>query len=419
MNGKSTFREMKKLNIGIFVILIISCIPSCMGMDNNKQSLLPSISFSETRNPSLTSIISLPTLKETIITTVTRTLSISYPTKTNTPKPIPTFKPSNTITANMWILTELPISIHAIAIDPQNNSIIYAAGGYSIYRSTDGGIVWNAFESGLPIPISITSLTIDPKNPTTIFAGSTNGLYKYTTDTGQWKKINGGIPAKTKIHCIIINPINTSIIYAGALVNPATGYSDGIVLKSTDGGEEWNIIKSDMLFAFWVSLVIDPHNPNTLYMGIDGSMYKSINGGTNWNQINHGLSNIRAFSLAIDPLSPSTLYVGTADGVYKSTNSGLHWIAIGAGIILQSEVTILSINIDPKSSSTIYVLTSNINYTPMLYKSTNSGNNWVLFNNGFPENEFVDELAIDPINPTKLYAGSYKGIYVMHQVPIS
>src|SRR6185503_10732571 len=57
----------------------------------------------------------------------------------------------------------------AIAIDPSNTNIIYAANNnQGVYKSTDGGSVYTAKNSGF-ISLIINALAIDSVTPTTLY----------------------------------------------------------------------------------------------------------------------------------------------------------------------------------------------------------------------------------------------------------
>ena len=61
-------------------------------------------------------------------------------------------------------------------------------------------------------------------------------------------------------------------------------------------------------------------------------MFESTDGGENWKVLKNGLTTINVRTLAIDPATPTVLYVGTfGDGAFKSTDSGETWNAINTG----------------------------------------------------------------------------------------
>jgi hypothetical protein len=151
-------------------------------------------------------------------------------------------------------------------------------------------------------------------------------------------------------------------------------------------------------------------------------IYKSLNGGGNWNPVNNGLpgaSNpgplVRINTLTIDPQTPSTLYAGTGSfiagdtaGLYKTVDSGATWQQLSSGL---PEVPITGLAIDPQSPNKVYASTFDIwsGYGGHgVYQSTDGGQHWQPINTGLTH-RFVLPLAIDPLSPQKLYAGTFGG----------
>jgi photosystem II stability/assembly factor-like uncharacterized protein len=158
-----------------------------------------------------------------------------------------------------------------------------------------------------------------------------------------------------------------------------------------------------------IKLIIDPLNPSILYTGSFGSgVYKSTDGGVNWIQINAGLPDgSDTYLLSMDPSNPATLYVGTVgDGVFKSTNGGNSWSSINTG--LTSLRVHMAPEIDPSNPSILYVGTESGTEGSVIFKSINGGENWwsVSRNNGLPHGE-VNNLAIDPLDSSTIYAGKH------------
>ena len=61
--------------------------------------------------------------------------------------------------------------INALAVDPQTPDIIYAGTGGGVFKSTDGGASWSAFNNGLTNTV-VQALAIDPQTPAIIYAGT-------------------------------------------------------------------------------------------------------------------------------------------------------------------------------------------------------------------------------------------------------
>jgi hypothetical protein len=107
-----------------------------------------------------------------------------------------------------------------------------------------------------------------------------------------------------------------------------------------------------------------------------------------------------------NPLQPA---LGSYSPAFKSTNGGGNWSASGTG--LPNSVTITTLAIDPLTPSTLYAGTD----ASGVFKSTNGGSSWSAVNTGLPTNLGITALAIDPLTPSTLYAGTstwpYGGVY--------
>jgi len=226
-----------------------------------------------------------------------------------------------------------------------------------------------------------------------------------------------------RVTSIAVHPTNENIIYAG--------FADGGVFKTTDGGNSWLPIFDDQLFLAIGTIVLDPVDPNTVYVGtgdpnisglpsIGDGLYKSTDGGTNWTHL--GLEAQRIISkVAIDPTDTDVLYVAcmglpfgpTPDrGVYKSTDGGQNWDQI---LYLSDTTGVIDMMMNPENPQVLYAagwdrirnnsrsLTSGKG--ARIYRTTDGGENWVKLENGLPGGEQSRiGLAMSGLNPEVVFA---------------
>jgi hypothetical protein len=182
-------------------------------------------------------------------------------------------------------------------------------------------------------------------------------------------------------------------------------------------------------FLPWIkTLAIDPQTPTTLYAGTSGGgVFKSTNGGASWNQT--GLTNVSVLSLAIDPQTPATLYAGTYESsVFKSIDGGATWFKTidGSATCPTTGLTdvglITSLAIDPVVPATLYAALNCYsvndwgewtNTGGAVNKSTDGGNTWSFSS----LSAGVLALAIDPVAPATIYAGTEQIPYGTEQIP--
>jgi photosystem II stability/assembly factor-like uncharacterized protein len=106
-------------------------------------------------------------------------------------------------------------------------------------------------------------------------------------------------------------------------------------------------------------------------------------------------------ALALNPTTPNRLYAGTYwGGVFRSTDSGDNWVAINEGL---TNPTIHALAIDPLTSRRAYAGTRE-----GVFRSTDGGASWI---SAGLTNLSVYALAINPLSSNTLYAGTGDGVF--------
>ena len=338
-----------------------------------------------------------------------------------------------------WI-TQHGLFVKTLAIDPNNSARIYFGTSTHVFSTANAGVSWdpvytkkksNDYWQGTGLDTSVVAdVTVDPTNPDNIYAGYWDLGFLKSTDGGvSFKRTAVGMEYKHNTFAIIVDPDNPSTLYA------ATGWwetNQGNVVKSTDAGETWTVIKTGLPDAQVWSIALDknsPVNARILYAtSYDHGIYKTTNGGESWFQINTGLGdngNLQVRKVVIDPNDSTTLYAGTevkqienADGsiqtieggLYQSTNGGTSWQRIGV-----QQVSVWGIAIDPNNSQVVYTATySGYDHSKQqdfiggVYKSSDKGLSWQRINTGFgsEDNLNVSSVAVSPDNSNRLYAST-------------
>ena len=234
-------------------------------------------------------------------------------------------------------------SMGAIAIAPTNESIVYVGEGENsmrgnvseglggMWKSTDDGKTWK--NMGLKEARHIVRIIVHPKNPDIVWVAAmghlfgpneTRGVFK-STDGGQnWKKVLY-VNEQTGASDLVIDPSNPEILYAGTWQLMRTPYSlesggaGSGLFKSTDGGDTWTSIKTNIGFpkGVWgiTAIAVAKSNTDKLYALIenkDGGLYVSENAGKTWELVNSD-NNIRQRAwyytkVFIDPADENKIY---------------------------------------------------------------------------------------------------------------
>ncbi|HNP19560.1 MAG TPA: glycosyl hydrolase [Fulvivirga sp.] len=164
---------------------------------------------------------------------------------------------------------------------------------------------------------------------------------------------------------------------------------------------------------------INPKNHKEYYVASSaGGVWKTVNNGTTYTPIFDSQGSFSIGCVTIDPNNPNVIWVGTGennnqrsvnygDGVYKSTDGGTTWKNVG----LKTSEHIGKIVIQPDNSDVIYVAAIGPVWSSGgergVYKSTDGGKTWnaVLT---IDENTGVDDVIMDPRDPSVLYATAFQ-----------
>ena len=280
---------------------------------------------------------------------------------------------------------------------------------------------------------SVNALAIDPINPETIYAGAgktqcsfPSGLFKSTDGGTSWSPFFEVETEGMIVASLAIDPVDPGTIYVGSRRNSWSGVEcgSGGIHRITNGDTYRCCIGLSSGYDV-NSLVIDPTNHQTVHAGagysnvanqLCGSVFKNSDALhathlSGWRETFLPFVN----SLAIDPINPQILYAGvnfatktsTEDrksGVYKSTDGGASW---SREIFSWTAYNITSLAIDPENPSTIY---AGAQFSGGVWKSTDGGTWWIPIRSGLGNTE-VSSLAIDPVDTQILYAGTEAGVF--------
>lgn len=86
-----------------------------------------------------------------------------------------------------------PFGSYAVAVSRTNADIVYSNSSGGPFRSSDGGVTFGAYGSGLPSGVSV--LAVDPQTPDTVYAayGTSAGVYKSVDGGAHWTAANSGL----------------------------------------------------------------------------------------------------------------------------------------------------------------------------------------------------------------------------------
>ncbi|HEY5533342.1 MAG TPA: YCF48-related protein [Ignavibacteria bacterium] len=191
------------------------------------------------------------------------------------------------------------------------------------------------------------------------------GIYFINQNTG-WVVGDYGVIIKTTNagqNWMVQNIDTTEFFNQVFFLNSATGWITGNSLyKTTDGGNNW--IKNPQITTCW-AVYFQSENTGfvTLYYS---RILRTTNGGSNWDLIYSG--DFHTFLKYIYFNNANTGWIageGSSSGILKTTNRGLNWTSVFHD-----------------SFNSVYFKDVNTGWAAgtQMYKTTNSGVNWVIQN---------------------------------------
>ncbi|MCB9276201.1 MAG: hypothetical protein H6564_19320 [Lewinellaceae bacterium] len=329
--------------------------------------------------------------------------------------------------------------IHDFWFDVNDSNRLYLGSDGGVYRSWDGGTVWEMVK-GLPVS-QYYHVTLDNQKPFRVYGG--------LQDNGSWvgpSASAGGIEPRDWIEVgygdgfrVYPHPTDPNICYSE--MQGAEGLWRVDIAKRQVKNIKPYAEASDTKLRFnWnTPISTSHHQPNRLFAGSQ-FLHRSDDRGETWAKIspdlttndpgkqlqeesgglstdNSGAENhCTIFTIGESPLDEKIIWVGTDDGnVQLTVDGGKNWANLTANIPGMPKSTwayhIEPSNFDKQTAYAIFDGHTRNDGNTYVYKTTDSGKSWVSI--ATPDIEgFARCIKEDYVNPGLLYLGTEFGLYI-------
>ncbi|MBA3710199.1 MAG: hypothetical protein H0W83_15415, partial [Planctomycetes bacterium] len=354
---------------------------------------------------------------------------------------------------------------------PVASRICYVGGSGGVFRSTDSGRNWSAFNAGLG-STNLRSFTGGANASTlSLFATDVNYVTWRSVDGGAWTNVTGVVASRQPWQ-VATSEVNPDIVYVTAnngafedwtnYQNPPTFQNTTTMLwKSVDRGVTWNPacyqfhVGSGNVEWTWETFdrpaqrwddgtlvrnfMVSQTDPACAIAGDWARCLTTRDGGATWKQMTStyadsgapaagkrwktsGLSVTNAFTYSISPHNANFHYIGLADiALLRSEDAGQTWIYSAVGDPWPN--TVYQLAYDPDLLGTMYGAASDQHDISMwggnagptldggVIKSTDYGRTWTAASNGLPvagSKLPTVSVVVSPVDKS-LYCAVYGG----------
>jgi photosystem II stability/assembly factor-like uncharacterized protein len=310
-----------------------------------------------------------------------------------------------TVPSGIAIITDLAFSQHV-------SGTVYASWNADLHlagASMDGGITWQPLGSRESEDFMI-SIALDPAEELPTYLGSGSAGVRRSYDGGQtWEVATHGTTG-LEIEDIAAVPGQPETVYVANLGAGA--------FTSSNAGRSW--LKLDLPYASARAVVVDPQDPQRVYVSAGGDIFRSHDGGLSWESVSiPGERGSGMETMAMSAVTSSVIYAagydeswvvdGNVGRAIRSEDYGVTW----APLTFTLPVSIVSdIIVDPTDAGTLYVAagnwTSDMSSHPGkgVFRSVDSGETWEHLTatmGAVP----AFALAINPEQPQEIYASAW------------
>ncbi|MBK9097952.1 MAG: glycosyl hydrolase [bacterium] len=328
--------------------------------------------------------------------------------------------------------------LHALWINPKNNSQMYLGTDGGLYISYDKASTW-VHAQNLPIS-QFYHVAVDNEKPYNVYGGlQDNGSWAGPSEgiggisNSDWQSVGYGDGFN-----VIPDPSDKNIIY--------WQYQGGNLMRYYKNTGEIKEVKpfsenadEKLRFNWDTPIAFSPTNDGVMYVGAQ-YLYRTSNRGDSWQKISPDLTtndpekqkqeesggltidnstaenHCTIYTISESPKDSKIIWAGTDDGNLQVTNnSGENWKVVTSNIPgLPNSTWCAKVQASNHDANTAYVVFDghrNGDKNVYVYKTTDLGETWISLATENIET-FARTITEDFVNPNLLFLGTEYGLYV-------
>jgi len=252
-----------------------------------------------------------------------------------------------------------------VAVDPSNPAITFGEYQFGSYGSGPLRSTNYAIQNTFTTPTGFDGTDrynwcmpyrISPADHNVILAGSQR-VYKSVNNGLSYGFASGDLTRNIP-SALVYSTISAIDISAPAPNTYYVGTDDGRAWRSLDGGAHWTEITTGLPVRCVTHVVADPVDSMRVYVTLSGSgndehtphVYRSTDRGANWTSIDGNLPVAPVNDIVVDPANPQHLFVATDVGVYSTSDLGGFWFPFGTGMPIQP---VMDLSYDPATHTLV------------------------------------------------------------------
>jgi hypothetical protein len=305
-------------------------------------------------------------------------------------------------------------SLGSVVVNPRDPNHWWFTDWYGAYQTRDAGKNWTLSIDGIELTVLHTIIQ-DPTDAGAVHMGMADNGYLWSENGGERftsAKVNANMKS------VSISPLLPSRVYGVGNKTPGA-WESNLVSVSIDRGKTWTaspqIGLPDTSKFHWNSIVVDPKQPYTVYLGVSGEVgegkggvYVSRDGGKTWRWMGQGLDSKGVFRFDIWGIGRELAVSENGNLVAVSRDRKAAYFYDAAAKTWAPSSTNWSssphsVVAVPGAPNRFFAGVSNDG----VYRSNDAGKTWTrVLNQG------AEHVAVDAAKPNRVAAGTKDGVYL-------